>query len=67
VSDFNTANKYVYHYFAGNGNGGFEEWTAAVTAVPIPEAATLFPIVGLLAAVFSTQFVRRRQLVRISK
>lgn len=67
VSDFNLSNKYVILYFAGQGNGGFEEWTAATNVAPIPEASTLFPIVGLLAAVFSTQFVRRRQLQQLSK
>jgi hypothetical protein len=67
VSDFNLSDKYVILYFAGNGNGGFEEWTAATNVAPVPEASTLFPIVGLLAAVFSTQFVRRRQLQQISK
>jgi hypothetical protein len=67
VSDFNLNNKYAYLYFAGNGNGGFEEWTAATLAAPIPEAGALFPIVGLLVAIFSTQFLRRRQMSRISK
>jgi hypothetical protein len=67
VSLFNLADKYVTLYFAGNGNGGFEEWTAATGVSPIPEASTFFPIVGLLAAVFSTQFVRRRQLQQLSK
>ena len=67
VSDFNLADKYVYLYFAGQGNGGFEEWTAATGVAPIPEASTIFPIIGLLAAIFSTQFVRRRQLQRVSK
>src|SRR5947209_2076879 len=37
VSDFNLADKYVVLYFGGNGNGGFEEWTAATTVAPIPE------------------------------
>lgn len=67
VSNFNLSDKYVILYFAGQGNGGFEEWTAATNVAPIPEATTLFPIVGLLAAVFSTQFVRRRQLQQVSK
>jgi hypothetical protein len=67
VSLFNLSDKFVYLYFAGQGNGGFEEWTAATGVNPIPEASTLFPIVGLLAAVFSTQFVRRRQLQQVSK
>src|SRR5437660_485358 len=60
---------FVYMYCAFGGTdpsqGGFEEWTLVVN--PIPEASTLFPIVGLLAAVFSTQFVRRRQLQQLSK
>src|SRR5882762_1517055 len=67
VSDFNLSDKYVILYFDGQGNGGFEEWTAATGVNPIPEASTFFPIIGLLAAVFSTQFVRRRQLQRVSK
>ena len=67
VSDFNLADKFVYLYFAGQGNGGFEEWTAATGVNPVPEASTFFPIIGLLAAVFSTQFVRRRQLQQVSK
>jgi hypothetical protein len=67
VSLFNLSDKYVYLYFAGQGNGGFEEWTAATGVNPVPEASTFFPIIGLLAAVFSTQFVRRRQLQQVSK
>lgn len=67
VSDFNLSDKYVILYFAGQGNGGFEEWTAATNVAPVPEATTIFPIIGLLAAVFSTQFVRRRQLQALSR
>ena len=67
VSDFNLNDKFVYLYFAGQGNGGFEEWTAATLTAPIPEASALFPIVGLLVAIFSTHFLRRRQMARISK
>src|SRR5438270_7705063 len=66
VSDFNLADKYVVLYFSGQGNGGFEEWTAASGVNPIPEASTFFPVIGLLAAVFSSRFVRRRQLQHIS-
>jgi hypothetical protein len=57
---------YMYCHFGGAdaSEGGFEEWSLVVN--PIPEASTFFPIVGLLAAVFSTQFVRRRQMARIS-
>src|SRR5437870_8182599 len=51
------ATDFVYMYVAfGNADfqsqGGFEEWTLVVN--PIPEASTIFPIIGLLAAVFST-------------
>ena len=61
---------FVYMYCAfGNtdfeSQGGFEEWALVVN--PIPEASTIFPIIGLLAAVFSTQFIRRRQLAQVSK
>ena len=59
---------YMYCHFGNadfESNGGFEEWTLVVN--PIPEASTIFPIIGLLAAVFSTQFVRRRQLQLVSK
>jgi hypothetical protein len=60
---------FVYMYCAFGGTdpsqGGFEEWALVVN--PIPEASTFFPIIGLLAAVFSTQFVRRRQLQQVSK
>ena len=61
VADFNTNDKYVYLYFAGQGNGGFEEWTAATGVAPIPELGTFFPVIGLMVAVFSTQALRRRQ------
>jgi len=58
---------YMYCQFGGTyaTNDGFEEWSLVVN--PIPEASTFFPIIGLLAAIFSTQFVRRRQLQQVSK
>lgn len=65
--------EYVYMYQRwGNtdGNsteGGFEETFRAAGAVPIPELSTFFPLIGLLAAVFSTHFLRRRQLARIGR
>jgi len=64
MSDF----VYMYCLFGHSdqeSNGGFEEWTLVVN--PIPEASTFFPLIGLLAAVFSTRFVRRRQLAQVSK
>ena len=67
VNDFTISDKYVILYFAGLGNGGFEEWTAATKVAPIPEMSSIFPIIGLLAAVFSTEFVRRRGSQRVSR
>ena len=73
VSNFAGAqpNDYVYMYQRwGNtdfSEGGFEETAILQGVTPVPEARTIFPIVGLLAAVFSTQFVRRRQLQQVSK
>jgi hypothetical protein len=67
VSDFNTSDKYVYLYFAGKGNGGFEEWTGATGVAPVPELGTFFPIIGLIVAVFSTQALRRRQTLQLSR
>jgi hypothetical protein len=67
VSDFNLNDKYMVFYFGGDGNGGFEEWTVATGVAPVPEASAFFPVIGLLAAVFSTRFVRRRQLLQVSK
>jgi hypothetical protein len=66
VSDFNATDKFVYLYFAGQGNGGFEEWTAATAVAPVPELGTFFPIIGLIVAVFSTQALRRRQALQLS-
>jgi hypothetical protein len=72
VSDFAgvSSSDFVYLYClfgdeAHPSNAGPEEWSLVVN--PIPEASTIFPIVGLFAAVFSTQFIRRRQQQRISK
>ena len=60
VRFFNPTDRFVYLYFAGKGNGGFEEWTAASSAAPIPEFDTLFPILGLLAAIIATRALQRR-------
>jgi hypothetical protein len=67
VSDFNLSDKFVYLYFAGKGNGGFEEWTGAAGVAPVPELGTLFPVIGLLVAVVSTQVLRRRHALELSK
>jgi hypothetical protein len=63
VSDFNLSDKYVTLYFAGQGNGGFEEWTAATGVSPVPEPSAValvlsaFPIAGMA-------LLRRRQSSR---
>jgi hypothetical protein len=67
VSDFNLNDKYVILYFAGQGNGGFEEWTAATGVAPVPEAGSLFPVIGLMAAVLSTRVLRRRKMAELAK
>jgi hypothetical protein len=77
VSDFAGAKStdfvYMYSLFGANASadltsqGGFEEWALVAHVAPIPEVSTFFPIIGLLAAVFSTHFVRRQQMARISK
>ena len=72
VSDFNSADKYLYLYFAGNGNGGFEEWTAATNVAPVPEVApssVIFGFLGLIVAVSSRRALgqRVRALARIGR
>lgn len=77
VSDFAGAKStdfvYMYSLFGPNASadltaqGGFEEWALVTHVAPVPEVSTFFPLLGLLAAIFSTHFVRRRQLARISK
>jgi hypothetical protein len=63
VSNFNTVGKYVYLYFAGQGNGGFEEWTAATGVAPVPEvtpSSVIFGFLGLVVAVSSRCALTRR-------
>jgi hypothetical protein len=70
VSDFNAAGKYVYLYFAGHGNGGFEEWTAATSVVPVPEVApssVIFGFLGLVVAVSSRRVLGGRVRVVASR
>jgi hypothetical protein len=66
-----TGEQYLYIYTAyGNtivSDGGFEEWTFIPGTVPIPEAATFFPVVGLLAAVVSTRVLRRRKIAQLAR
>jgi hypothetical protein len=47
--------------------GGFEEWIFIPGTVPIPETETLFPIVGLLAAMLSTRVLRRRKVAQLAR
>jgi hypothetical protein len=63
VSDFNLSDKYVILYFAGQGNGGFEEWTAATNATPVPEVtpgSVIFGFLGLIVAVGSRRTLMAR-------
>lgn len=51
----------------GTSEGGFEEWSLVHNMTPVPELSALFPIVGLLVAVASTQLLRRRRGAQIEK
>ncbi|MEP6936984.1 MAG: hypothetical protein ABI871_02840 [Chthoniobacterales bacterium] len=46
--------------------GGFEEWSIVKNVTPVPEMSALFPIVGLMAAVLSTNVLRRRRMARMA-
>ncbi len=67
VSDFAGASStdYVYMYQRwGNtdpSQSGFEETALLSGFVPVPELGTLFPVIGLMAAVVSTHTLRRRK------
>jgi hypothetical protein len=65
------ANDYVYMYVKfGNSDytsaGGFEEWAIVNNMTPVPEMSALFPILGLMVAVLSTNVLRRRRMARMS-
>jgi hypothetical protein len=67
VSDFNLADKYLILYFAGNGNGGFEEWKAATLATPVPEASTTaLLIAGATISIVGAAYRRTRALAGLS-
>jgi hypothetical protein len=60
---------YVYMYQRwGNADamteGGFEETRLIAGITPIPELSSFFPILGLMAAVFATNVLRRRKLAQ---
>jgi len=71
VSLVQTGEKYLVLYSAfGNSipsNGGFEEWVFIPGTAPIPEMATLFPVVGLIVAVLSTRVLRRRKIAQLAR
>jgi hypothetical protein len=68
VSDFNQADKYVILYFAGNGNGGFEEWKAATLVAPIQEASnTALLIVGATISIVGAAYRRTKALAGLSR
>jgi hypothetical protein len=51
----------------GTTEGGFEEWSLVNNMSPVPEAGALFPIVGLMIAVASTQLLRRRRAGQLAR
>jgi len=71
VSLVQTGELYLYLYSCfGNtiiSDGGFEEWVFIPGTAPIPETATLFPVIGLLAAVLSTRVLRRRKIAQLAR
>jgi hypothetical protein len=71
VSLVQTGELYLVLYSAfGNSipaNGGFEEWVFIPGTAPIPEMATLFPVVGLILAVLSTRVLRRRKIAQLAR
>jgi hypothetical protein len=72
VADFAgfKSSDYVYMYQRwGNtdaSQGGFEETAIRQGFVPVPEMGTLFPVIGLMTAVLSTQVLRRRKMKEIA-
>jgi hypothetical protein len=72
VSDFAgaSANDYIYMYQrwgnADSSQAGFEETALLSGFVPVPELGTLFPVVGLMAAVLSTHALRRRRIKELA-
>jgi hypothetical protein len=66
-----TGEQYLYLYSAfGNSipsQGGFEEWIFIPGTLPIPEAETFFPVIGLLVAVLSTRVLRRRKVAQLAR
>jgi hypothetical protein len=51
----------------GTTEGGFEEWSLVNNMSPVPEVGALFPIVGLVVAVASTQMLRRRRAGQLER
>jgi hypothetical protein len=78
VSDFAgaKANDFVYMYAAfgqadtltnpDGSAGGFEEFALVANVTPVPELSALFPIVGLMVALVSTNVLRRRRMAQLS-
>ncbi|MBA2584989.1 MAG: hypothetical protein H0U99_00700 [Chthoniobacterales bacterium] len=75
VSNFagTLADDYVYLYSRfgdqqtadATSEGGFEEWAIVRNVTPVPEMSALFPIVGLLVAIASTNILRRRKMAKV--
>ncbi len=60
---------FVYLYAAfgdseGDAQAGFEEFALVQNITPIPELSSFFPIIGLMVAVGSTSYLRKRKLAQ---
>jgi len=61
MSDFNLSDTYVTLYFAGQGNGGFEEWTAAQGPQQVPEPSSLGLILLVGVGVGTRRWLKTRR------
>jgi hypothetical protein len=60
---------FVYLYAAfgdaeGDAQAGFEEFALVNNVTPVPELSSFFPIIGLMVAVGSTSYLRKRKLAQ---
>jgi hypothetical protein len=60
---------FVYLYAAfgdaeGDVQAGFEEFALVHNVTPVPELSSFFPIIGLMVAVGSTSYLRKRKLAQ---
>ncbi|MEO5754637.1 MAG: hypothetical protein ABIR38_08020 [Chthoniobacterales bacterium] len=66
LSFINVADFADYDFISiGALNGGVLPVAFQATLAPVPEMSALFPIIGLIAAVFVTQILRRRRIAQL--